>query len=141
MEVASCPITCSFNQRFMNIYQRFMNCRIRFKGIPKLKLSETLNLAKLTATRFPSASMTGLPLEPCTVAMSYSTLCQCPHRTGRNHHHAPLLKFPSAARSAATVSSRSCTDQIFHRVPDGNGDAVFRLIGHPIARDGARSVR
>lgn len=46
------------------------------------------------------------------------------------------MKFPSAARSAATVSSRSCTDQIFHRVPIAIGDAVCRLVGPPIVRSG-----
>lgn len=38
-------------------------------GIPKLKLSVVPSLAKFTATRLPYSSITGLPLEPCSVGI------------------------------------------------------------------------
>ena len=48
----------------------FKNLRMAERGMPRLKLSLPTYLAKFTATSSPFSLSTGLPLEPCTVAMS-----------------------------------------------------------------------
>ena len=57
----------AFSDNFYN--HLFRNSSILFLGIPKLKLSLPTSFAKFTATRFPFSSITGEPLEPCTVGM------------------------------------------------------------------------
>lgn len=58
--------------KIFNLYKskyHFKKVMTRRIGMPKLKLSLPLAPAKFTATRLPSSSTTGEPLDPCMAGM------------------------------------------------------------------------